>query len=392
MELFDVPAVFAPTVLVVDDEPRSLDVISHILQPEFRVLAVTRGLRALDVLRQEPRPDLVLLDILMPDMDGYEVLRRIKEDTVNARVPVIFLTALGKTEDEEAGLAAGAVDFINKPINPAILKARIRTHLELKRARELLERENSWLEGEVQRRTYENALLQETSLASLVELAETRDTDTGFHILRTRSLVESLGTYCLEGGLYARELPDAPTLRNITRAAQLHDIGKIGIPDAILLKPGRLDPQEFEIMKTHCRIGSRALSKAVDYALLHTGGTLAKLSPDSLRFLELAIQVAQSHHERWDGTGYPEGLAGEAIPFPARLMAVADVFDALTHQRVYKAAWPFEKAFAFIEAQAGTQFDPLVVRAFSASSARLRDILERFSDAPPDSLRQEVLT
>ena len=367
-----------PTVLVVDDEPLNVAVLSELLSPEYRVLGARSGPIALELLATE-RPDLILLDVMMPGMDGYAVLRALRDGMRASGVPVIFVTALGAEVDEERGLALGAADYIVKPIKPAVVLARVRTQLELKAARDRLADQNEWLENELERRLHENAVAQDLMLCALAEMAETRDNETGNHILRTQRFVEVLARRLQPEPAFAAELDEAQLLR-IVKASPMHDIGKIGIPDHILLKPGRLTPEEFEVMKTHAANGARALQRAMDKAMaMHTAHGPGE-EPESVRFLDVARTIAGWHHERWDGTGYPDGLAGDAIPLPARLMALADVYDALTTRRVYKQAWTMEATAAHIEAESGRQFDPRLVAAFRELRPQFEATARRLAD------------
>ena len=368
------------TILVVDDTKENLTVTGELLQPFYRVRVANSGPRALRVAMTEPRPDLILLDVMMPGMDGYAVLRALREAPATREVPVIFLTAMDSDADEERGLDLGAVDYVTKPIRPAILLARVRTHLELKQARDWLRDQNGYLESLVARRTRENELIKDVSLNALVMLTEKRDNETGNHILRTQAYIEAL----------MGRLKDHPRFRDqltrhqrtvIAKAAPLHDIGKVGIPDAILLKPARLTPEEFEIMKTHAQIGADAIEDAIQRVM---GGDLDDLlsgtEESPLEFLEAASQIAAGHHEKWDGTGYPRGLAGEAIPLPARLMALADVYDALSCKRHYKPAFPFEKTVEIILDGRGKHFDPDLVDAFMTLHEEFQAIGRRYAD------------
>lgn len=368
------------TILVVDDTGENLTVIGGLLQPFFRVRVANSGMRALKVARSDPRPDLILLDVMMPEMDGYTVLAELRQDPYTRDIPVMFVTAMDGDQDEEYGLSLGAVDYITKPIRPAILLARVRTHLELKDARDWLRDQNGYLEGEVSRRMRENDLIKDVSLNALALLAEKRDNETGNHLYRTQAYVEAL----------MQELQDHPRFRHalsaaqrqlIAKAAPLHDIGKVGIPDQILLKPARLTPEEFEIMKTHSLIGAEAIEAAIERVV---GGDRARLDElqgnTPLDFLVVARHIALGHHEKWDGSGYPQGLRGDAIPIPARLMALADVFDALTCKRHYKKAFPLEQAVALLVEGRGTHFDPDVVDAFLAIQDRFADIAQRYAD------------
>ncbi len=358
-----------PTVLIVDDEPSNISVFSKLLNPHCRVRACKSGEQALLAVHSPPHPDLILLDVMMPGMDGYAVLAQLREDPQTHSTPVIFVTALSDDLDEEKGLLLGAVDYIVKPVKPTIMLARVQTHLEIKAARDHLARQKHWLEAEVARRTRENLLIQDVSLSVVLELAETRDTETGNHILRTQAYVECLGERLRQNLAFASALAE-PALMRIVKAAPLHDIGKIGIPDRVLLKPGKLDPDEWAIMQTHSRLGAETIRRAIDKSLLHNPllafAPDAEIKPESLAILEVAETIAASHHEKWDGTGYPDGLAGAAIPLPARLMALADVYDALTMRRVYKAPWTTDATEQYIREQAGAHFDPALVAAFLA--------------------------
>jgi putative two-component system response regulator len=365
------------TVLIVDDEPSSLAVLARILQPHFRVRAARGGNAALAALRVE-KPDLVLLDVMMPDLDGFAVLEQMRVDPRTAEIPVVFVTALGADEEEERGLRLGAVDFLTKPVRPPIVLARVRTHLALKEARDRLHDQNHWLEVEVERRTRDNALTLELALSMLAGMVETRDVETGNHTLRTQIYVDAVAQRLRRNPRFASALTPQE-LGLMVKAAPLHDIGKLGIPDAILLKPGPLTSEEFEVMKTHSRIGADAIAHSIERVVEAHGPDLP--SAETLAFLETARQMALWHHEKWNGRGYPDGLAGEAIPLCARLMAVADVFDAVTMKRVYKDAMPAERAVQLIRDGRGTHFDPEVVDAFDAIHEDLVKLVPPSPDA-----------
>ncbi|NMF86910.1 response regulator [Aromatoleum petrolei] len=368
-----------PTVLIVDDTPQNLTVLGELLQPLYRVRAANSGERALRVAATEPKPDLILLDVMMPGLDGYEVLGRLREDAATRDIPVIFVTAMDAAESEERGLKLGAVDYIVKPFSPAIVLARVATHLELKRARDRLSAQNNWLEREISRRMAENLLIQDLGIRALACLAEARDNETGLHIIRTQYYVETLGRHLGNHPRFAEALAGA-RLELIVKAAPLHDIGKVGIPDAILLKPGPLDAREWEIMKTHPSIGTAAISKAMEEALADASDDVAEHAAGAFAFLKVANEIAGGHHEKWDGSGYPQGLEGDAIPVSARLMALADVFDALISRRVYKPPMPMEKATEIILAGRGRHFDPDVVDAFLACRDEFVDIATRYAE------------
>ncbi|MCK6425161.1 MAG: two-component system response regulator [Burkholderiaceae bacterium] len=357
-----------PVILIVDDSPENLMVLGELLRDAYQVRAANSGATALRLAALTPRPDLILLDVLMPGMDGYEVLGRLQADPATRGIPVIFVTALGATEDEEHGLQLGAVDYITKPLRPAIVQARVHTHLALKQARDRLAAHNADLEAEVLRRMGENVLIQEVSILALAHLAEIRDPETGNHLLRTQEYVRTLALQ-LRGHPRFEAFLTPHTIDVLAKSAPLHDIGKVGIPDHILLKPGKLTPPEWEVMKTHARLGALAIEQA------------EREAARPVEFLTLAKEIAHHHHERWDGSGYPDGLSGDAIPVSARLMALADVFDALISRRVYKEPFPPEQARAMIAAERGRHFDPDVVEAFLATFERFCEIAVRYADS-----------
>jgi putative two-component system response regulator len=355
------------TILVVDDTPDNLSLMSGLLRGEYKVKLAPNGERALQIAAAESKPDLILLDVMMPDLDGYEVLRRLRADPATRAIPVIFLTAMTGENDEKTGLDLGAVDYITKPVNPAITLARVRNHLQLKLARDLLHDHNQHLEREVQKRTREVVAMQDVTIRAMASLAETRDNETGNHIRRTQHYVMALALKLQNHPRFCDELTDE-TIALMFKSAPLHDIGKVGIPDRILLKPARLTAEEFEIMKTHAALGRDAIVAAEQ--------DLGQSNP----FLRYAKEITYSHQEKWDGTGYPEGLAGDAIPLSARLMAVADVYDALISQRVYKPAYSHDESVAIILEGRGKHFDPDMVDAFAELAEDFRQIAARFAD------------
>ncbi len=340
-----------PVVLVVDDTPQNLKLMVELLRDQYVTLVANSGPRALAVARGAQPPDIILLDVMMPEMDGYEVIRQLKQDESTRHIPVIFLTAKSEVDDETHGLALGAVDYITKPISPPIVLARLKAQLLVKEAADFLRDQNQFLENEVRKRTRQIEAIQDVTVMAMSSMAETRDNETGNHILRTQRFVRTL----------ALQLKDHPRMRHtltddyiqlLFKSAPLHDIGKVGIPDHILLKPGKLTVEEFEIMKTHTTIGYESIRRA-EVAL-----------GMEVDFLVLAKEIALSHQEKWDGSGYPEGLAGDAIPLSARLMAVADVYDALSSKRVYKPAFPHEEVMRIMSEGRGTHFDPDIYDAF----------------------------
>jgi putative two-component system response regulator len=366
------------TVLIVDDAPENLQVLGELLQPHYRVKVANSGERALQITAGDTRPDLVLLDIMMPEMDGYTVLERLRADPRTRDIPVIFVTAMGAVTDEEHGLALGAQDYIAKPIKPGIVLARVRTQIELKEARDWLKNQNAFLEAEVARRMAENILIQDVSIRSLARLAEVRDPETGNHLLRTQGYVRTLAEHLRTHPNFAALMTPA-YIETLVKSAPLHDIGKVGVPDHILLKPGKLSAEEWVIMKTHAKLGSDAIENAEHDA------------EQPIQFLALAKEIAHWHHEKWDGSGYPDGLAGHDIPACARLMALADVFDALISRRVYKEPFTAEKACAIILEGRGAHFDPEVVDAFVATRERFLEIARRFADTE-ETLMEKMAT
>jgi putative two-component system response regulator len=323
-----------PLILAVDDEATNLQLLRQILQEKYRLLFAKDGARALELAHQE-RPDLVLLDVMMPGMSGYEVCAALKAHPATAAIPVIFVTALTDTDDEVEGFEAGAVDYITKPVSPPLVRARVKTHLSLVRMEEL--------------RATRLAIVQRLGLA-----AEYKDNETGLHVIRMSHYARLLG---VAAGMNEHEADD------LLHAAPMHDVGKIGIPDRILQKAGPLDPDEWKVMQSHATIGGEIIGE-------HGGGMLA-----------LARNIALTHHEKWDGSGYPEGLAGERIPLEGRIVAIADVFDALTSKRPYKAAWSEEEALDYLRKQKGQHFDPALVDLFIEQMPAIRKIRERWAES-----------
>ena len=322
-----------PLLLAVDDEASNLQLLRHILQDQYRLLFAKDGPRALELAHQE-QPQLILLDVMMPGMTGYETCIKLKADPATAAIPVIFVTALSESSDEVIGFDAGAVDYITKPVSPPIVRARVRTHLSLVNIDEL---KRTRLE-----------IVQRLGLA-----AEYKDNETGLHVIRMSHYSRILG---LALGMTESEADD------LLHAAPMHDVGKIGIPDSILRKPGPLDAEEWKVMQSHATIGGDIIGR-------HASGMLA-----------MAHSLAVTHHEKWDGSGYPNGLAGEEIPLVGRIVAIADVFDALTSARPYKEAWPVEKAVEYLQQQRGQHFEPRLVDLFLKQMPALLEIKERWAE------------
>ncbi|MGN7612134.1 response regulator [Magnetococcales bacterium HHB-1] len=355
------------TILVVDDTPDNLSLLRGVLHEQYRVKIANSGEKALKIAHMGALPDLVLLDIMMPEMDGFEVCRHLQEDARTRDIPIIFLTAKTEIKDEQQGFELGAVDYIHKPISVPILLARVETHLKLKASQDQLKNQNAILEEKVQLRVRQLAQLQDVTMAAMGTLAEFRDPETGNHIRRTQHYVKLLAQSLQHDPLFADYLTPS-IIELLYKSAPLHDIGKVGVPDHILLKPGRLSDDEFVEMKKHAKYGHDAIISAE--AFLD--------EPES--FLQMAREIAYAHHERWDGTGYPVGLKGEAIPLPARLMAVADVYDALISKRVYKPPFPHEKAVKIILEGSGSHFDPRIVQEFEEISDQFLKISQQFLD------------
>lgn len=320
-------------ILIVDDEAANLALLRQILSPEYPLVFARNGNEALAAAAKH-RPALILLDIQMPDMDGYTACRQLKADPVTESIPVIFVTGLSDVGDETAGFEAGAVDYIVKPVSPPIVRARVRTHLSLVSAAQL-------------KRSYHDAIYM------LGEASEFKDTDTGVHIWRMAGYSSALA---------AAVGWDAAACRQLELAAPMHDIGKLSIPDAILHKPGKLDAEEWAVMQTHSTVGYKILSKS-----------------SAAPILQMAATVALRHHEKWDGSGYPDGLAGEEIPEMARIVAIADVFDALSMTRPYKEAWPLDRVMETMMSSAGTHFDPRLIEHFMRIQPQIVAIMDEWN-------------
>ncbi len=351
------------SVLIVDDSPMIIHLTSSILE-EYHLRFAMNGEEALTVLRRNSDIDLILLDVEMPVMNGYELIKIIKEDERLCEIPVIFLTVKDEIEEEALGLKLGAVDYIKKPINTAILKARVDTHVNLRLAKVFMEHQNDILEAKVKQRTREILITRDVTIQSMMSLLEVRDVESGQHIKRTQLYMQKLCHYLASQGPYKDQMTKE-RVSNIYRTSPLHDIGKVGIPDRILLKPGRLTKDEYEVMKQHTVYAIDAFSN-VDERLGDTN------------FLNVAKEIAGTHHEHWDGRGYPFGLSETEIPLPGRMMAIVDVYDALVSERVYKEAFSHSLAKEIIFDSKGTHFDPTIVDAFMAIEGDFRSISEAY--------------
>jgi len=356
-----------PTILVIDDTADNLTLMSELLNERYSVKLANSGEKALRFLEGDLKPDLIFLDIMMPGVSGYDVIEVLKSRPATRDIPVIFLTAMTSVEDEKKGLELGAADYVTKPVSPPIVLARIKTQLENSAARNILRDQNASLEEEVLRRTQELNAIQDVTILAMASLAETRDSDTGYHLRRTQSYVRALAEKLRTHPRFSKFLTPL-TIDLLYKSAPMHDIGKVGIPDSILLKPGRLEPCEFEIMKTHTTLGRDAIEHA------------EKQLGMKVEFLTIAKEIAYSHQEKWDGSGYPTGARGDDIPISARLMALADVYDALISRRVYKDSMTHEQAATIIKAGRGSHFDPDIVDAFLAIQDEFQAIVARFAD------------
>jgi putative two-component system response regulator len=334
------------TILIVDDTSTNIDVLKDTLHDEYRLKVALNGKKAIEIADKNNDIAMILLDVMMPEMSGYEVCEILKSKASTRDIPIIFVTAKSSTEDERRGLSLGAVDFISKPIQPDIVKARVKTHV-------MLLNQQKHLEYLVEERTKKLKETQLEIIQCLGRAAEYKDNETGMHVLRMSEYSRIIA---------AEMSDDEEWVQLLHIAAPMHDVGKIGIPDDVLLKPGKLNAEEWEQMKQHPLIGAKIL------------GT------DESEVLSMAREVALSHHEKWDGSGYPAGLRGKDIPLSGRIVAVADVFDALTCERPYKKAWTIDEAKAFISDNAGGHFDPDVCAAFSAVIDKIYEIYQLYSE------------
>lgn len=355
-----------PRILIVDDETFYLSVLSEMLEADYEVSTAKDGEQALKRLAGGPLPNLILLDWMMPGLSGMEVCQHIKNNPQTRHIPVIFLTIKSEIEDEISGFEAGAEDYIRKPMSPPIVMARIETHLQFQRIRRELEQANTALEQAVTERTRELEHTKDVAIYCMASLAETRDNETGYHIRRTQAYVQLLAKQWRQLPGKEKELSD-DDIATLYKSAPLHDIGKVGVPDRILLKPGPLDAEEWKEMKRHAEYGRDAIERAE-----------AELGRSA--FLEVAKEIAYTHHERWDGNGYPQGLKGEAIPLCGRMMAIADVYDALISRRVYKAPYPHAKAVEMMLADSGRHFDPTLMQIFEQHADDFEAIAQQYAD------------
>ena len=355
-------AEYRPTVLAVDDAAANLDILISILKAKYRVKVAVSGERALQVLAGAELPDLILLDIMMPGLNGVEVCKRLKADPRLRSIPVIFISALDHVQDKVRAFEGGGVDYITKPFQAREVEARVQTHIELHRLRLALAEYNRKLEERVRQQAEQVTAGQFATIFALTKLAESRDDDTGRHLVRVQTYCRLLANHLLDLGSKGYRL-EPEMIETISRASSLHDIGKVGIPDNILLGEKGLGPEELATMKTHTLRGARTLEEV---AAKYPGNT----------FIQVGMQIARSHHERWDGTGYPDCLRGTDIPLAARIVALADVYDALRSKRSYKQAYSHKDSVAIIAKANGQHFDPMIVRSFMALAEDFRAVSE----------------
>ena len=347
-------------ILIVDDTTANLQILSSILRAQgYKVRPVPSGKLALKAVETQA-PDLILLDIMMPDINGFELCKQLKGNPAYSEIPVIFISALTQADEKVEAFKAGGVDYITKPFNLEEVQARVSTHLKLRQFQLQLEEQNKNLQSLVMEQVKELWDSQMATIFALARLAESRDTETGKHLERVQSFCRHLSLQLLQDGKYQWEINDQ-FLTNIYHASPLHDIGKVSIPDSIMLKPARLTPSEFEIMKTHSELGAKTLEDVLN---LYPGNP----------FIKMGIDIARYHHEKWNGTGYPKGLIGHDIPLAARIMAIVDVYDALRSKRCYKQAISHVESCSIINSGRDTHFEPAIVDAFNNSTASFEDI------------------
>ena len=373
----------AADILAVDDTPANLLILIATLNAQgHRVRPVLDGRLALEVARRTP-PELILLDIRMPGMDGFEVCAQLKKDPLLAEIPVIFISSSLDTSDKVQAFAAGGVDYVTKPFHVDEVLARVEAHLKIRRLQVALDRYNRSLQEMVRTQVKEISESQIATILALAKLAESRDDETGHHIARVQRYCMALARRLCADGVVPETARDG-FLENIYHASALHDIGKVGIPDGILLKPGELTPGELETMKRHTIIGAETLAAVLEG---YPGNA----------FVRMGVEVTRSHHERWDGSGYPDGLSGEAIPLAARIVMLADQYDALRSKRSYKRAFDAERTYAVLTEGDGRSdprhVDPRVLAAFRAIRTELDAIHEELREPPAadrPGLRREL--
>ncbi|STQ89617.1 response regulator [Iodobacter fluviatilis] len=361
------------TILLVDDTPANLAVLNDCLKDTYKLRIANNGEQALILAERDPVPDLVLLDVMMPNMDGIEVCQRLKAKNKTNDIPVIFLTAKTQEADEINGFNAGAVDYIHKPLNPAIVQARVKNHITIQDLKNSIRLYNQTLEERVEQRTQELLKIQDATILAMGVMAELRDEETGLHLKRTQEYLRCLAGAVADHPRFIHQL-DPENIAGMAKSAPLHDIGKVGVPDAILHKPAKLTDEEFTIMKNHPTYGRNIIRE------------VERMLGEESVFLRYAREIAYGHQEKWDGSGYPQGAKGDEIPLSARLMAVADVYDALVSKRVYKEAFSHEKSVAIILEGKGKHFDPDLIDGFIKVAGQFQAIALQYADKEEDDL------
>lgn len=345
------------TILIVDDEPVNIDVLKGILAPHYAIRAATCGESAVWLALSDAPPDLILLDVVMPDISGLDVCATLKADPRSRGIPIIFVTSMNEDEDQARGFELGAADYLTKPVSAPVVLARVRTHLALYERNHRLEELVADRTAALSAKGRELEATQLAIIQRLARAAEFRDNETGMHVIRFSKFAR----------LLAKRIGMSDTdADQMMHASLMHDVGKIGVPDNVLLKPGRLTEEEFEVIKRHPEIGAEIIG--------HHESAL----------LQLAAVISLTHHEKWDGKGYPRGLSGESIPLAGRICAIADIFDALTSVRPYKPAWTVDATLDYLRKQAGEALDPTLVEAFLQMRNEIEDIMRTFRDHEPD--------
>ncbi len=358
-------------ILIVDDLKTDRLLISAMLS-DCELLTAENGVEAMNFIKSDATIDLVILDLNMPVMNGFEVLEALKQDPLYSKLSVIILTNYDEVENEIKGLDLGAIDYIRKPLNMESLRKRIEVHLHLRSARQYIEQQNQLLERTVYNRTKELIITRDITIGALVGLLEVRNIESSNHAKRTQKMMQVLCEHLKDKKTFSETLSD-DYIKELVKTAPLHDVGKVGIPDSILLKPGKLDKEEFEVIKKHTTYGVDALNHDLPEG-------------DVVSFIQTAIEIVGSHHERYDGSGYPMGRAAKDIPLGGRLMSIIDVYDALINKRVYKEAFSHDYAMELIKVESGKQFDPEVVSAFFEIENQITDIAREFDSNGPEEV------
>ena len=361
-------------ILILDNDLSSLTTLERILHTLGEVICFNNALDFMNHLKNKPAPGIILIDTNSHGFNGYEVLSKIHTQSIVSEVPILLIIKEESVKDESTIHLSGAHDYLFKPFRLGIVQNRVKSYLELKQVKDQLKDQTRWIENEVTKRIYDLQLTFDLSIDIVTQLVETRDPDNAQHITRTRNYYEIIMRRLQKSEKYHQIVDEKYIIRTV-KASPLHDIGKMGIPENILMKNDKLSSDEFDIIKTHTTIGYNTIKNAVDTSFI-TDLLKTNANSDSSEFFKEALNIAKYHHEYWDGSGYPEGLKGDDIPLSARVMAIVDVFDALSNKRVYKEAWSIEKTTHYIKSKSGTQFDPDVVKAFLFETESIRKIWE----------------